>query len=124
NRETVRPLLERLPERERRILVMRFFRGMTQTQIAEQIGISQMHVSRLLSRSLSQLREHLGEPASANGERCPGPRRGRRAPGSEPAEDGLPQGLQSCTPCSSNHDSGLTLLPFCSTSKCRCGPVD
>ncbi|MER2092604.1 MAG: SigB/SigF/SigG family RNA polymerase sigma factor [Saccharopolyspora rectivirgula] len=66
NRETVRPLLERLPERERRILVMRFFRGMTQTQIAEQIGISQMHVSRLLSRSLSQLREHLGEPASAN----------------------------------------------------------
>ncbi|QUH00739.1 RNA polymerase sigma factor SigF [Saccharopolyspora erythraea] len=59
NRETIRPLLAELEERERRILVMRFFRGMTQTQIAEQVGISQMHVSRLLSRTLAWLRERL-----------------------------------------------------------------
>jgi RNA polymerase sigma-B factor len=59
NREAIRPLLDELGERERRILVMRFFRSMTQTQIAEQIGISQMHVSRLLARTLSSLRERL-----------------------------------------------------------------
>jgi RNA polymerase sigma-B factor len=59
NREAIRPLLDELGERERRILVMRFFRSMTQTQIAEQIGISQMHVSRLLARTLSALRERL-----------------------------------------------------------------
>lgn len=61
NREMVRPLLSELPERERRILLLRFFRGMTQTQIAEQVGISQMHVSRLLSRTLLWLRERLQE---------------------------------------------------------------
>lgn len=55
----VRPILERLPERERRILVLRFFKSMTQTQIAEQIGISQMHVSRILSRTLAQVRSEL-----------------------------------------------------------------
>lgn len=55
--ESLRPLIERLPERERTILTLRFFRHMTQTQIAERIGISQMHVSRLLARTLEQLRE-------------------------------------------------------------------
>jgi RNA polymerase sigma-B factor len=59
NREAIRPLLGELDERERRILVMRFFKSMTQTQIAEQIGISQMHVSRLLSRTLAWLRDRL-----------------------------------------------------------------
>lgn len=59
NREAIRPLLDELDERERRILVMRFFKSMTQTQIAEQIGISQMHVSRLLSRTLAWLRDRL-----------------------------------------------------------------
>ncbi|MER2092146.1 SigB/SigF/SigG family RNA polymerase sigma factor [Saccharopolyspora rectivirgula] len=59
DRETIRPLLAELPEREKRILVMRFFRGMTQTQIAEHIGISQMHVSRLLARTLSRLRQRV-----------------------------------------------------------------
>lgn len=54
--ETVRPLLAALPERERTVLMLRFFENMTQTQIAEQVGISQMHVSRLLARSLSTLR--------------------------------------------------------------------
>jgi RNA polymerase sigma-B factor len=55
--ESLRPLIERLPERERMILTLRFFRHMTQTQIADRIGISQMHVSRLLARTLEQLRE-------------------------------------------------------------------
>jgi RNA polymerase sigma-B factor len=58
-RESLRPLLAALPEREREILVLRFFKNMTQSQIAEQVGISQMHVSRLLARSLAQLRQGL-----------------------------------------------------------------
>jgi DNA-binding transcriptional regulator LsrR (DeoR family) len=45
-----------IPERDRAIVIMRFFGDMTQTQIGQQLGISQMHVSRLLSRSLEQLR--------------------------------------------------------------------
>lgn len=53
---TVAPAIQELPERERHILYLRFFRGMTQTQIADEIGISQMHVSRLLSRTLEELR--------------------------------------------------------------------
>jgi RNA polymerase sigma-B factor len=59
HRTALAPLLEALPERERQILLMRFFGGMTQTEIGHRIGISQMHVSRLLSRTLSQLREQL-----------------------------------------------------------------
>jgi RNA polymerase sigma-B factor len=58
-RESLKPLLAQLPERERKILLLRFFRGMTQSQIADQVGISQMHVSRLLARTLAQLREGL-----------------------------------------------------------------
>ena len=58
-RHALRPLLDALPERERMIVMMRFFGEMTQTQIAERIGVSQMHVSRLLSRTLSQLRVQL-----------------------------------------------------------------
>jgi RNA polymerase sigma-B factor len=49
-------LLGVLPDRERRIVELRFFEGMTQSEIAEQIGVSQMHVSRLLARSLELLR--------------------------------------------------------------------
>ncbi len=48
-----------LQERERRIVALRFFEGLTQTQIAERIGISQMHVSRLLSQALASMRERL-----------------------------------------------------------------
>jgi RNA polymerase sigma-B factor len=59
NYESLRPLIESLPERERQILTLRFFRHMTQTQIADRIGISQMHVSRLLTRTLEQLRSGL-----------------------------------------------------------------
>jgi RNA polymerase sigma-B factor len=60
-RESLKPLLAALPAREKRILVLRFFHGMTQSEIAEEIGISQMHVSRLLSRTLTQLRAGLAD---------------------------------------------------------------
>lgn len=59
DQESLRPLLEALPERERMVLILRFFESMTQTQIAERIGISQMHVSRLLAKSLARLRDQL-----------------------------------------------------------------
>jgi RNA polymerase sigma-B factor len=54
--ESLKPLLAALPEREKDILAMRFFGNLTQAQIAERIGISQMHVSRLLTRTLTRLR--------------------------------------------------------------------
>lgn len=58
-REELRPALEELSERDRRILVLRFVAGKTQTEIAAIIGVSQMQISRLISRSLEQLRERL-----------------------------------------------------------------
>jgi len=58
-RAALGPLIAELPERERRILYLRFFRGMTQSQIAARLGISQMHVSRLLNRTLGVLRAGL-----------------------------------------------------------------
>jgi RNA polymerase sigma-B factor len=58
-RAALGPLIAELPERERRILYLRFFRGMTQSQIAARLGISQMHVSRLLNRTLGVLRTGL-----------------------------------------------------------------
>jgi RNA polymerase sigma-B factor len=60
-RESIKPLIELLPARERRILLLRFFRGMTQSQIAAEIGVSQMHVSRLLTRTLELLRSEMRE---------------------------------------------------------------
>ena len=58
-RQMVLPLLQRLPERERHILVLRFVHSWSQSAIAEHIGISQMHVSRLLTRSLERMRQWL-----------------------------------------------------------------
>jgi len=58
-RESLKPLLGQLPAREKRILLLRFFGNMTQSQIAAELGISQMHVSRLLARTLTQLRAGL-----------------------------------------------------------------
>lgn len=58
-RESLQPLLKTVAPRERRILLLRFFGNMTQSQIAEQLGISQMHVSRLLAQTLAQLRSQL-----------------------------------------------------------------
>ncbi|WP_030313094.1 RNA polymerase sigma factor SigF [Streptomyces sp. NRRL B-3229] len=59
DRESVKPRLAALSERERTILYMRFFADMTQSRIAEQLGISQMHVSRLISRCCGRLREQI-----------------------------------------------------------------
>lgn len=59
---TVAPKLRELPERERSILYLRFFRGLTQSEIAQRLGISQMHVSRLLSQTLAELRTAIREP--------------------------------------------------------------
>lgn len=53
---TVAPALQRLPERERHILYLRFYEDLTQSEIAEIVGVSQMHVSRLLARALDKLR--------------------------------------------------------------------
>jgi RNA polymerase sigma-B factor len=59
DRETLREAVAELPERERQILMLRFFANMTQSEIAERVGVSQMHVSRLLSRTLTALRGRL-----------------------------------------------------------------
>jgi RNA polymerase sigma-B factor len=59
DREALRPALASLSPRDQRILVLRFFGYQTQTQIAEEIGVSQMHVSRLLARALATLRERM-----------------------------------------------------------------
>lgn len=59
DRESLRPLLAALPDRERRILTMRFQQHLSQAQIAQELGISQMHVSRLLARTLAGLRRDL-----------------------------------------------------------------
>ncbi|MFI2411011.1 RNA polymerase sigma factor SigF [Streptomyces sp. NPDC018947] len=65
DREAVKKRLAALPERERAILYMRFFDDMTQSRIAERLGISQMHVSRLISRCCDRVREEvLRDPAA------------------------------------------------------------
>jgi RNA polymerase sigma-B factor len=60
-RELLRLGLDALPEREREILRLRFFAGLTQREIADRVGISQMHVSRLIRRSLEEMREALDD---------------------------------------------------------------
>jgi RNA polymerase sigma-B factor len=57
DRAVLAPGFKVLDERERKILQLRFFEGLTQSQIAQQVGISQMHVSRLIRRSLEKIRE-------------------------------------------------------------------
>ena len=59
NREALRPLLAKLPAREQKIIAMRFHGNLTQSQIAAELGISQMHVSRLLAGALRSLRAQL-----------------------------------------------------------------
>lgn len=63
SRATLSPLLAQLPPRERLILRLRFFDGLTQSEIASRLGISQMHVSRLLARSVAALRSAADMPA-------------------------------------------------------------
>lgn len=62
HRMIIEQLLERLPEREQKIVRLRFFENMGQTEIAAMVGISQMHVSRLLTRTLLRLRDELQSP--------------------------------------------------------------
>ncbi len=62
-RETLRPLLAALPDRERQIVLLRFFHNKTQSQIAAEVGVSQMHVSRLLVKALGTLRGAMGVDA-------------------------------------------------------------
>lgn len=63
DREAAKIGLQRLPERERAILYLRFFEDMTQSRIGEQLGISQMHVSRLIRESCARVREQAREQA-------------------------------------------------------------
>lgn len=60
-RMIVSKLLESLPEREREIVVLRFYDGLTQSEIAERFGVSQMQVSRILARTLDRLRAGVGD---------------------------------------------------------------
>ena len=61
-RATLAPLLAKLPERQQLIVYLRFYEGLTQSEIGARLGISQMHVSRLLARSLQDLREGATDP--------------------------------------------------------------
>src|SRR4051812_5399645 len=65
DRAILEPGFRVLDERERMILHLRFFKGLTQSQIAQQVGISQMHVSRLIRRSLEKIREEIAEDGEA-----------------------------------------------------------
>ena len=64
--DAVHAHLDELPEREQRVLVLRFYGNLTQAEIGQRLGISQMHVSRLLTRALAYLREKLtSDPGEA-----------------------------------------------------------
>ncbi len=77
NRVAVRRALARLPEREREIIVMRFFGDRTQMEIADQLGISQVHVSRTLTRTLAALRDHVMDDVPLPASWAPAPTGGQ-----------------------------------------------
>ncbi|MEY9929750.1 RNA polymerase sigma-B factor [Catenulispora sp. GP43] len=72
DREALKPLLKRLTAREKRILLMRFFRNMSQSEIGAELGVSQMQVSRLLAQILGKLRQRLGADGPGASARPPG----------------------------------------------------
>ena len=72
DRAVLAPGFRVLDERERRILHLRFFEGLTQSQIAQQVGISQMHVSRLIRRSLEKIREEIAADEEIPAKRAAG----------------------------------------------------
>jgi len=84
NRETLRVLLAELSAREQLVIRMRFFSDMTQAQIAVQIGLSQMQVSRLLARSMIRLHDGMlagaGGPNDSSAPASRAPHRDRRPP--------------------------------------------
>ena len=86
-RAILEPHVQTLPEREQTILRLRFVDGLTQSEIASQIGLSQMHVSRLLAHSLSTLRQSLGQ---IEGERLPA---GQRDDSGSPRSSRGPEAL-------------------------------
>jgi len=67
--EALHPFLTDLPDRDRTILLLRFWGNKTQDEIAEQMNLSQMHISRILSRTLKRLRGCLSEPLEPAGQR-------------------------------------------------------
>jgi RNA polymerase sigma-B factor len=69
DRAVLEPGFRVLDERERKILHLRFYEGLTQSQIAQQVGISQMHVSRLIRRSLEKIREEIASDEAIEAER-------------------------------------------------------
>jgi RNA polymerase sigma-B factor len=74
NAHSVAPHLAALPERERHLLYLRFYEDLSQTEIARRVGLSQMHISRLLSRTLTQLRDAVdGSGAEGAGVSATGP---------------------------------------------------
>ncbi|MCL2393702.1 MAG: SigB/SigF/SigG family RNA polymerase sigma factor [Acidimicrobiaceae bacterium] len=95
DRATLFPLLAQLPPREQKIIHLRFFEGLTQSEIATSLGISQMHVSRLLARSVAELRalaragsdEDPGRPGSPPAGRSSGRVEGRRGRPRGPVSD-------------------------------------
>ena len=96
NRTTLRGLLARLPIREQRILVMRFEQDMNQAQIAAAVGISQMHVSRLLLKALAQLHDALTTgPSPSNRQATRG--RPRRSPATPAPATAAPAGGTAAT---------------------------
>ena len=72
DRVVLEPGFRVLDERERMILHLRFFKGLTQSQIAQQVGISQMHVSRLIRRSLEKIRAEIAVEEQAQAGGCRG----------------------------------------------------
>jgi RNA polymerase sigma-B factor len=84
DRIVVQRLLDSLPERERRIVELRFFGEMSQSEIAEEVGVSQVHVSRLLRSSLAALqRSASGDPGEGSPQRRPSRHSRGRRPGGE-----------------------------------------
>jgi RNA polymerase sigma-B factor len=67
DRAVLAPGFRVLDDRERKILHLRFFKGLTQSQIAQQVGISQMHVSRLIRRSLEKIRDEIAADEDGTG---------------------------------------------------------
>jgi predicted DNA-binding protein (UPF0251 family) len=94
--ETLRPALAALPERERRVVGLRFYGGLTQSQIADEVGCSQVQISRILRAALTRLRAMLGSGRSAAGapgtsarERVTRPTGGPPASRSDTGEGGI-----------------------------------
>ena len=93
DRESLRPVLRGLPARDKRILALRYFRGLSQAQIAEELGISQMHVSRLLARTLGRLQQCLADAGDAAAQDAGSVGR----PASSPSPGGPPRGSGAAT---------------------------